>query len=268
MDKLISVPEYETGPCLDLLLDEVEISWNSNQHSNRGIPHFRRFVVMPQTIGELGTPANLWERMALMESIQIETDKLRGENVLLQAADFTGMSAIISQSKREKKSGSTGTAQVGQKNDWDEADISDQQQAAHVPLLPIPTPIASTFLVSQPSKNTIGKTLQTHDGVLIFHNINGTHQYIDQDVLHFTLEDIFIDPTENDNDSTNTIRPGSVLMTTQEFTKNTRSLPESDQENLSAAKLEELNFLLKNTVSLVLRQEVWNKCDVSDGFYP
>ncbi|CAN8063589.1 unnamed protein product [Agarophyton chilense] len=113
----------------------------------------------------------------------------------------------------------------------------------------------------------MGRILQTLDGVLTLHNIDSTHGTIDPDFLHFTFVDIFIDATENNNDNTNIVHPDYLFMATLLFIKNTKTLPESDQEKLSAAKREELKFLLKITVRPFLPQQVPNDCD-SDGFYP
>ena len=66
------------------LLGEVEMAWNFTQHSTREIPHLHRFGVLPRIIGQ-GSDTSLHHRIAIMEQLRQETDRIRSENLITRS---------------------------------------------------------------------------------------------------------------------------------------------------------------------------------------
>ena len=85
IDSLLADPKFDPGHDLTRLLAEVEIVWNCTQHTNRILPHLHRFGLMSRVLGELDNSPTTRERIALMELLRTETERLRAEKGISSA---------------------------------------------------------------------------------------------------------------------------------------------------------------------------------------
>jgi len=85
IDRTTSSSSFDPGDQLERLLAEIEMAWNFVQHTNRTLPHFNRFGVMPRVLGEMETTQTVQDRIALMEMARQETARMRAENVISNA---------------------------------------------------------------------------------------------------------------------------------------------------------------------------------------
>ena len=85
IDKLQESQFLDCSNDVDVLLSEVEMSWNFVQHVNNVLPHYQRFGDMPRQLGNREIAPTTRERIALMELARQHTEQLRAEHTILRA---------------------------------------------------------------------------------------------------------------------------------------------------------------------------------------